>query len=208
MGYRKKDPKGREKNCPITPTPMIVIGLTGPMASGKATLVGVLKKQGFQSVTMSDVIREEMERQGIPAERTRMQDFANAVRAKEGGGAWARRCLEMAKRKGWKNWVIDGIRNPVEIEELRRDPGFVLVAVMLGEAEIVRRILARKRDIDPTDPEEIKRRLRRDWGVNEPPEGQQVNLCVRVADYFFDNSIPIEQVETEFLKLYERIQNK
>ncbi len=179
----------------------MIIGLTGPMASGKATIIASMKKKGFQSVTMSDVIRGEMEALGIPAERSKMQDFANSVRAKEGAGAWARRCLEKAKKEGWGNWIIDGIRNPVEIEELRKDPGFVLVAVMLGEEEIVKRILARKRDIDPTDPEEIKKKLRRDWGVNEPPEGQQVNLCVRLADYYFDNSIPLEKVEEEFLKL-------
>ncbi len=183
----------------------MIIGLTGPIASGKATIIETLKKKGFKSVTMSDVIRGEMELQGIPAERAKMQDFANSVRAKEGAGAWARRCLEKAKKEGWKDWVIDGIRNPSEIDELQKDPSFVLVAVMLSEMEIVRRILARKRDIDPTDPEEIKRRLRRDWGVNEPPEGQQVGLCVRLAEYYFDNSIPIDKVEKEFLKLYDRI---
>jgi dephospho-CoA kinase len=186
----------------------MIIGLTGPMASGKATVVGILKKKDFKSVTMSDVIRGEMEIAGIPFEREKVQNFANAVRTKEGAGAWARRCLEKAKREGWKDWAIDGIRNPSEIDELKKDPSFVLIAVMLSEGEIVRRILARKRDIDPTDPEEIKRRLRRDWGVNEPPEGQQVGLCVRLSDYYFDNSIPLEKVEKEFLKLYDRLLKK
>ncbi|MBI5422150.1 hypothetical protein HZA44_03375 [Candidatus Peregrinibacteria bacterium] len=78
----------------------------------------------------------------------------------------------------------------------------------MGEEEIVKRILERKRDMDPTDPDEIRKRLRRDWGVNEPPEGQQVGLCVRRADYCFDNSIPMEKVEGEFLKLYDRILEK
>ena len=183
----------------------MVIGLTGPMASGKNTVISTLKKKGFKSITMSDVIREEMDRQGIPPERSKMQDFANGIRAKEGAGAWARRCLEKAKQEGWKNWVIDGIRNPAEIDELKKDPSFVLIAIMLSENEIVKRILARKRDIDSKSASEISRELSRDWGEGEPPEGQQVGLSVRRADYYFDNSIPFDKVESEFLKLYNRI---
>lgn len=186
----------------------MIIGLTGPMASGKATIIGVLKKKGFQSVTMSDVIKIEADQAGIPHERSQIQDFANAIRAKEGAGAWAKRCLEKAKGEGWKDWVIDGFRNPAEIDGFRKDPSFVLIAIMLSETEIVKRILARKRDIDSKDSHEIIRELLRDWGKDEPPEGQQVGLCVRRADYFFDNSIPLEKVETEFLKLYNRILEK
>jgi len=176
------------------------------MASGKNTIILAMGKRGFQSITMSDVIKAEAGRLGIDvAERAKIQDFANSVRAKEGSGAWAKRCLEKIKADGGDHWIIDGIRNPVEIEELRKDPGFSLVAVMLGETEIIKRIQERKRDIDPSDPGEIKKRLYRDWGVNEPPEGQQVNLCVRLADYFFDNTIPLEMVGQEFSKLYDRM---
>ena len=50
----------------------MIIGLTGPMASGKATIIGVLKKKGFQIVTMSDVIKIEADQAGIPHERSRI----------------------------------------------------------------------------------------------------------------------------------------
>ena len=183
----------------------MILGLTGPMASGKNTVIGALKKKGFKRITMSNVIREEMDKQGIPTERAKMQDFSNAMKKKEGGGIWARRCIEKAKKEGWKNWVIDGIRNPAEIDELKKDPSFVLIAIMLSENEIVKRILARKRDIDSKNASEIIRELHRDWGEDEPPEGQQVGLCVRRADYVFDNSIPLNKVEKEFMKLYDRI---
>lgn len=183
----------------------MILGLTGPMASGKNTAIQALLKKGFKRVTMSDVIKVEADKLGIPQERARIQDFANSVRAKEGAGAWAKRCLAKIRAEGGDQWVVDGIRNPAEIDEFEADPGFILVAILLGEAEIVKRILDRKRDMDPTDPKEISKRLRRDWGVDEPPEGQQTGLCVRRADYFFDNSIPMEKVEGEFLKLYDRI---
>jgi len=186
----------------------MILGLTGPMASGKNTVIEALKKKGFKRITMSDVIRAEMDKLGIPTERSKMQDFANSVRAKEGAGAWAKRCLAKIKAEGGDEWVVDGIRNPAEIDELEKDPSFVLIAIMLSEREIVKRILARKRDIDSKDTKEIIRELLRDWGKDEPPEGQQVGLCVRRADYVFDNSIPLEKVEKEFLKLYDRILKK
>ncbi len=184
---------------------MILIGLTGPMASGKDTVIQTLKKKGFKNVTMSAIIKLEADKAGIPHERARIQDFANSVRAKEGAGCWAKRCMDKIESDGGDHWVVDGIRNPSEVDEFKKVPSFVLIAVMLSEDEIVKRIVTRKRDIDPTDPKEIKGKLLRDWGVNEPPEGQQVGLCVRRADYYFDNSIPLEKVENNFLGLYDRI---
>lgn len=186
----------------------MIIGLTGPMASGKNTIFKVLEKKGFQCITMSDVIRAVMEKQGLSAERSVMQDFSNSVKAKEGAGAWAKRCLDYMKEKGGKKWVIDGIRNPAEIAEFSKDPVFVLIAVLTPEKEIIRRIQARKRDIDPSDAAEIRQRLLRDWGLGEPPLGQQVGLCVRMADYFFVNAGSIDTIGKEFLNLYDRIMSE
>lgn len=187
----------------------MIIGLTGYLGSGKDTVISALKKAGYRDVTMSSVIREEMDRLGLSHEdRRKMQDFANATREKEGPAVWARKCLQKIRREGSGRWVIDGIRNPAEVEELRKADKFVLIAVTVPWEEIIRRILARKRDIDSMDPEEIRRRLRRESGEGEPPEGQQVKKCIDMADYSFENTMPLEKVEGEFMKLYDQIQRE
>ena len=70
---------------------------------------------------------------------------------------------------------------------------------------IIDRIMSRKRADDTFDADAIRRKLRREWGEGEPPDGQQVRKCVEMADYVFENTMPIDEVEEAFSNLYNRI---
>lgn len=183
----------------------MIIGLTGPMASGKSTVVEALKKWGYQHVTLSDMIREEADKQGTPQERENLMAIGQSLREEFGAGVLAERALKKAKESGGDKWLIDGIRNPAEIDELRKDPNTVIIANTAPEDLIIERILSRKRSDDTLEEEAIRHKLRREWGEGEPPDGQQVGKCVEMADYVFENVMPIDKVEEEFKKLYDRI---
>lgn len=183
----------------------MIIGLTGPMASGKSTVVDALKKDGFKHTTLSDLVREETERRGLPAERTTFQNVGQSLREKFGAGILGKKALEKILNEGGDKWIVDGIRNPAEVTELRKHPDFVLIANTTPEDLIVKRILSRKREDDTLDENAIRAKLRREMGEGEPPEGQQVKKCIDLADYVFENTMPMEQVETEFMKLYHSI---
>lgn len=185
----------------------MIIGLTGPMASGKSTVVDALKKDGFKHTTLSDLVREETARRGLPAERTTFQNVAQTLREKHGAGILGKIALEKVLKEGGDKWIVDGIRNPAEIEELKKHPDFVLIANTAPEDLIVKRILSRKREDDTLDETAIRKKLRREMGEGEPPEGQQVQKCIDLADYVFANAMPMDQVETEFMKLYHSIRN-
>ena len=109
------------------------------------------------------------------------------------------------EQEGGANWVIDGIRNPGEVEILRQIPGFILIANIAPEDKIVERIFSRKRADDTLDETEIRQKLRREMGEGEPPEGQQVAKCIDMADYAFENTMAYEEVEEAFLKFYNQI---
>jgi len=183
----------------------MIIGLTGPMASGKSTVVDALKKDGFKVTTLSDAVREETARRGLPAERTTFQNVAQSMREESGAGILGKKAREKIQREGGAKWIVDGIRNPAEIEELRELPDFILVANTAPEDLIVKRILSRKREDDTLDESSIRAKLRREMGEGEPPEGQQVQKCIDMADYVFENTMPMNQVETKFMKLYSKI---
>lgn len=183
----------------------MIIGLTGPMASGKSTVIGALIKEGYKVVTLSDMVREEAKKRGLPSERTTLQNIGQSLREQFGAGILGKKALEKIQSKNGGKWIVDGIRNPAEIDELRSHPNFVLIANTVPEQAIIDRIFYRKRADDTLDPEAIKKKLRREMGEGEPPDGQQVGKCIEMADYVFENVMPLEKVESEFLKFYNAI---
>lgn len=185
----------------------MLIGLTGPMGSGKTTIVDVLKKLDYQLVTLSDMVREEARRLGVKEIRENLMNVGQNMRQKNGPGILALRALEKTKSAGGDKWIIDGIRNPAEVEVLKKESDFVLLANTAPEDMITERIMSRKRSDDTFDETSIRHKLRREWGEGEPTDGQQVGKCIEMADYVFENIMPLEKVEEEFMKLYDKISN-
>jgi len=183
----------------------MIIGLTGPMGSGKTTVLNVLEKQGYKYVTLSDMVREEARNLGMKEERENLMNVGQSLRSKFGAGVLAFRALEKVKSAGGDKWVIDGVRNPAEIEELRKEEGVVILANTAPEDMIIERIKSRKRSDDTFDELSIRRKLRREQGEGEPPDGQQVGKCVEMSDYVFENIMKFEEVEDAFTKLYNQI---
>lgn len=188
----------------------MIIGLTGPMASGKSTVVDALKSQGFNKhFTLSDIVREECAQQGKEVTRDNLMATGQSLREEFGAGVLGARALNKIKKEGENDdWIVDGIRNPAEALELQKHHNFTLVANTAPEELIISRILSRKRSDDTLNEDAIRAKLRREMGEGEPPEGQQVQKCIDMADYVFENTMPIDQVETEFMKLYSKIRNK
>jgi len=47
----------------------MIIGITGPIASGKSVLVEMLRERGFEYYRISEEVRDEAKKIGIPMER-------------------------------------------------------------------------------------------------------------------------------------------
>lgn len=181
----------------------MIIGLTGPMASGKSTVVDALKSQGFRHFTLSDIVREECAKRGLEEVRDNLMATGQSLREEFGAGVLAKRALKKIDERS--DWIIDGIRNPAEVKELRGYPNFVLIANTAPEDLLVSRIMKRKRSDDTLNEDAIRKKLRREMGEGEPPEGQQLAKCIELADYEFKNIMPMNDVESAFMKLYNQI---
>jgi dephospho-CoA kinase len=181
----------------------MIIGITGPIASGKTVLVEMLIEKGFIYHKLSEEVRDEAKKLGIPIERKALQDLGNAMREKFGNGYWAERII---KKIGLgKNYVIDGIRNPGEVEAFKKLGSFFLIGV---DAAIERRlqwILARNKDSDPKTLEEIKAMDARDRGVGEASHGQQSEKCYGMADVYISNDGTFEDLARKMSELLEEL---
>ncbi len=161
----------------------MIIGLTGKYAAGKGTVAEVLGALGFAYHSLSDVIREELARRGIPESRGALLETGNALREAEGPAALAKRILG---RLAQGDHLVDSIRNPAEVEVLRALPGFVLLGVDADPRVRFERLLARGRQGDPKTWEEF-RALEGAEEDSEDPTRQQLNATFALADVVISN---------------------
>ncbi len=102
-----------------------LIGLTGTNGAGKGEVAAYLVKKGYAYFSLSDEIREELRKMRQEITRDSLIARGNSLRRRFGADILARWVAKKAKGKA----VIDSIRNPSEAAYLRRQKGFVLVAV-------------------------------------------------------------------------------
>ena len=159
----------------------IVIGLTGPNASGKGEVASRLHSLGFALHSLSDIVREEAAARGFPPEREHLIRIGNLLREEGGAGVLAERILS---RLGARD-VVDSIRNPSEVEVLRRVPHFLLIGVRASVETRFRRSLDRRRPGDPETLEAFRARERQEQGAS--PTAQQLDATFLLADVVLDN---------------------
>jgi dephospho-CoA kinase len=181
----------------------MIIGLTGRIASGKGVIKDFLQEKGFKYLTLSDVVREEAAQRGIPIERSSLQELGNEVRKKEGAGSWMRRLIK--KIQPGFDYVIDGIRNPGEVDELRKIPGFYLIAVDAPQETRFKRFLSRAKPSDPKTWEEFLEIDNRDFG-EEDPLGQQVGKCMEMGNFKLINDSILEKFQKKIEMIFNKIQ--
>jgi len=176
-----------------------VIGLTGTIASGKdAAMQVLLKKYNCYHVTLSDVIRGELEKKKGPLNRMTLQDLGNNMRQQYGPHILALIAVEYLPRDK-ELTVIDGIRNPGEVDYLKKKFGGKFFMIATDAARERRFELMQKRG-DPRDPrtfEEFVKMDDRDQGAGEPAYGQQVAKCMERSDFLVKNDGDLAALEAK-----------
>lgn len=171
----------------------MIIGLTGTNAAGKGTVAGYLRKKGFRYYSLSDELRALLRKRKIKATRNNMIFWGNHYRSKKGNGCLA----ALAVRKmGAGNAVVDSIRNPGEIAELKKLRDFYLIAV---DAPLrVRFERARKRMSlrDQKTYREFVASQKKELSGKGPE--QQLAACMKKADFRISNG-------SDLSNLYKKI---
>ena len=181
------------------------IALTGYMGSGKGVISDILKERGFKYISLSDMVRAQATKQDLEHTRENLQNVGNKLREEHGAGVLGKKVREEVEKEPETNWVIDGIRNPACIKELKQLPNVQIVGISADDEILVSRIQNRKRGGIEITKEDILKKLEREKGIGEPPEGQQVQKCLDKVDCFILNEGTLEDLEQKFdhfLKLH------
>ncbi len=183
----------------------MIIGLTGTLSSGKGTIAEFLKKKGFGYLSLSDELREEARRRKIELTRQNLQNLGNQLREAQGPGVLAKLVLEKINNYNLMDSVVDGIRNPAEIKELRQLPHFFLVAVDAPEKTRFERMKSRNRENDPKTFEEFRKVDARDKGKGEKASGQQVAKCFKLASVLIRNDKTVHELNSKSEQLLKKL---
>lgn len=185
----------------------MIIGLTGTLASGKDIIADILKKKGFIVLSLSDEVREETKKRGIEMTRENLQNVGNEMRKESGNGVLAQKML-MKITDPQKHYIVNGIRNPSEVQELKNWPSFYLIAVDSPQQVRFQRMMQRNRPSDPKNFYDFMKVDAIDQGLNQENSGQQVKECMKLADYHIFNEFSIERLTDKVAFMIQQIMNK
>ncbi len=161
----------------------MIIGLCGRIGAGKDVVADFLvNNYGFKKIVMSDIIKEEMKKEGIEPTRENMQNFSKEMKEKYGKGVWAKKTLEYIHAYGIKNAIISGVRDTEEVKEFRKDPNFILIGIRAPAELRYKRLIARGEKKDPKTIEEARAQDKREEEIFD-----LISKCESEADVLITN---------------------
>ena len=171
----------------------MIIGLTGTNGSGKTVTAEYLKTKGFEFYSLSDEIRAELDRQKVEANRENLIQTGNRLRTEFGPGVLAERVKRRLRHD--RNYVIDSIRNPYEVDALRATGDFHLLHLDAPREVRFERVVARGGRRTPDNFEQFVEQEDREI-QSDDPANQQLRACYEKADHTLQNDSSIDDLRS------------
>lgn len=177
-----------------------VIGLVGTIGAGKDFVSDyIVKKHGFQVVSMGDLVREEATNQGLEHNRENLQNLSRRFTDEHGSKYWAYKVTDRVLKLKWEKAIINGMRRVQELEVYRERFGNKFKLILIDADPKIRfeRLKSRLRPGDPQTWEEFAKQEK-----NELKLYGTFDETIKLADYTIKNEGTPEQL---FSKIDELI---
>lgn len=169
-----------------------IIGITGTLGAGKGTIVEFLKKKGFKHFQARELLWKEVDKRGLERNRDSLVKVANDLREKHGSSYVATELYKEAEKEEG-DCIIESLRNPGEIEELRKHKDFILFAIDADQKIRYERISDRKSVTDNISFEKFIEQEKTEMTSTDPNK-QNLSKCIQMADYKFTNNGSFEEL--------------
>lgn len=173
----------------------MIIGVAGRNGAGKGEFVKFLEARSFTALSLSDAIRAELASRGLQESRERMIEVGQEMRRRAGPGALAQSLARQLLPD--RNYAIDSIRHPMEVEILRHcGQDFHLVWVDAKLETRFERMRARGRSGDPETLDQLEALEARERGSDDP-NAQQLDAVREQADFILRNDSTLEDLHAQ-----------
>lgn len=180
-----------------------IVGVAGTNGSGKDTLGNLLAERGYTTVSLSDILRHDLDEQGLPHTRENLNHQSKKIRDARGDAGVALRALEVhAEAKGL---CITSIRTPGEAQILK-DNGGVIIWIDADRKLRYERVLRahRGRIEDQVTFEQFSEQEDAEMNPTEQGGGLNMGGVKALADVMVDNVFEtVEQYEQYLIKQFE-----
>ena len=182
---------------------MITIGITGTIGAGKGETVSYLERKGFKHYSVRSFLEKELKKKGMPIRRDTMTDLADQLRKEHSPEYIIQQIYEEARAIG-KDCVIESIRALGEVDFLKKQGNFFLIAVDALLKIRYDRIIKRKSALDHVTFSQFEKDNDREMASNEPSRGN-ITSCIGRADFIIQNDGTIMELRKKIGKVLKEI---
>ena len=180
----------------------MILGFTGKNAAGKTECCNYLASQGFIQCSLSDIIRDELSKEGLEPSRENMIKKGNELREKFGPNYLAAQMAKKITQNPSKSFAIDSIRSPHEANELKKIKNFRLIGIDADPKLRFERMLKRGRIGDAKTFEnfildEKKENLKND-------NGQQLDNTFAISHKIIKNESTLKALHKQLVELVKK----
>ncbi len=184
-----------------------IIGITGTLGSGKGTIVDYLvEHKGFKHYSVRKFLIQEIEKRGLPNNRDSMVLVADDLRATHAPSYIVEELYKQAVAQD-KPAIIESVRAIGEVNKLKEKKGFYLFAIDARPEIRYKRITARKSSSDNVSYDEFMANEKREMTNIDPNKGN-IFACMQNANYSFENSGTLQELEQQISSTMNTIEKK
>ncbi len=178
---------------------MIIIGITGTLGAGKGTIVEYLvNNKGFKHFSVRQFLIEEIKRKWLPINRDSMTEVANKLRANHSPSYIIEQLYKTAITQGG-DAIIESIRTPGEVEFLKKQGKFLLIAVDADPRIRYERITLRASETDNISFDTFMDNEKREF-TSLDPNKQNLGKCIQLADVVLNNNGTMDDLNLQLEK--------
>lgn len=185
---------------------MIIIGITGTLGAGKGEIVNYLKTKGFTHYSAREFLLKEVRKRGLSENRDNTTMVADDLRKIHSPRYIIETLFELAQESG-KDSVIESVRAIGEIEFLKKQKNFYLIAIDAPPEIRYERITKRRSSLDHVSYQKFLSDEEREMHSSDPTRGN-ISGVMKLADYVIYNEKGIENLQERIEEILKHISPK